>query len=349
MPEEERKVKPEHILAGVAGAFGLGMLGYGIYALTRPKVLPPEEPTPGLANLYGIVSDASTGKPIVGVEIVLNGGVPTYTGSAGYYSFIDIEPRTYTISFAKDGYEVLTEEIVLEPGNNELNVELVLLEVIPPEEEPPLPPLGTGMPTDEEIEAVKATVRFRLEHLPWDICNLDIHYTAEMDAITAEALQPIFDLQERIVQEGERRRGICLDESQGAFADVQSEMDELARVSGLILGFDWRKHCCAVGSGGQCHQMAIYPGTGMMVCYDTGVKVYDFLSSEAREAYNAGGCYWDCCGPGRTNGFRCPGFEAQYRTLITKKALIIEACDKIMWGYNSKANELNAQYWYCGR
>lgn len=71
--------------------------------------------------------------------------------------------------------------------------------------EPPLPPPGTGMPTDAEIEAVKATVRYRLDHLWFDPCA-GIYPPGGNEAVL-EAVKPIRDLQARVNAEIARIQG----------------------------------------------------------------------------------------------------------------------------------------------
>lgn len=67
---------------------------------------PPPPPPPGYANLYGNVTDAETGINIAGVIVTLN-GYQVVTDNAGNYSFVEIEPGNYTLTFEKDGYETL--------------------------------------------------------------------------------------------------------------------------------------------------------------------------------------------------------------------------------------------------
>ncbi|MBA7669487.1 hypothetical protein ES703_77618 [subsurface metagenome] len=64
--------------------------------------LPPIPPP--VANLYGVVTDAETGSPLSGVKVTIN-GVVAYTDGSGYYSFTDLSPGAYTISFEKEDYE----------------------------------------------------------------------------------------------------------------------------------------------------------------------------------------------------------------------------------------------------
>ncbi|MBA7681916.1 hypothetical protein ES703_90260 [subsurface metagenome] len=78
---------------------------------------------PGLANLYGVVTDAETGLPLSGVKVSIDGLV-VYTDASGNYGFEGLTPGGYTITFEKEGYETVTGDIVLAEGNNELNVAL---------------------------------------------------------------------------------------------------------------------------------------------------------------------------------------------------------------------------------
>ena len=61
-------------------------------------------PPPGLANLYGVVTDAVTGAPIPDALVVLN-GYSTLTNSSGYYLFADLEPGSYAGEVSKEGYQ----------------------------------------------------------------------------------------------------------------------------------------------------------------------------------------------------------------------------------------------------
>ena len=98
---EERRISPAVIAAGAGAAIGIGAL---LYFLTRAEAAPP--PPPGLANLYGKVTDAITGRPIPQVRVMLN-GLETYTNAGGNYAFADLEPGEYVLQFSKEGYEPL--------------------------------------------------------------------------------------------------------------------------------------------------------------------------------------------------------------------------------------------------
>jgi len=92
MAQDKKKI------AIVGGALAV-IAGIVVFA-TRAKAAPP----PGLANLYGKVTDAETGKKIPDVLVSLN-GLQVYTDSAGNYAFADLEPGAYVLQFSKDGYE----------------------------------------------------------------------------------------------------------------------------------------------------------------------------------------------------------------------------------------------------
>ncbi|GAI16131.1 unnamed protein product, partial [marine sediment metagenome] len=87
-----------------------------------------------LAMLYGDVKDARTFYKVEGVLATLN-GLTTYTGERPEYMFRyifeELTPGIYTITFSKDGYEPLTQEVTLTSGTNELNVLLTPTGVAP--------------------------------------------------------------------------------------------------------------------------------------------------------------------------------------------------------------------------
>ena len=101
MPEvkkEEKRISPAIAIIPV----GLGLVALvGVAALAWAA---PPTPPPGLANLYGKVTDAVTGSPIPGVLVSLN-GLTVYTDTGGNYIFEDLEPGQYLVQFSKDGYE----------------------------------------------------------------------------------------------------------------------------------------------------------------------------------------------------------------------------------------------------
>ena len=81
-----------------------------IVAYLKKKVTPPPTPPPpDRATLWGIVTDASTGKPIGGIEAALDSFGVT-TGVDGRYEFLEVEPGTYNLAFTDPlgKYEPLT-------------------------------------------------------------------------------------------------------------------------------------------------------------------------------------------------------------------------------------------------
>ena len=101
MPEvkkEERRISPALVIIPI----GLGLAAVvGVAALAWAA---PPTPPPGLANLYGKVTDAVTGHPVPGVLVTLN-GLTVYTDAGGNYIFEDLEPGEYVLQFSKAGYE----------------------------------------------------------------------------------------------------------------------------------------------------------------------------------------------------------------------------------------------------
>ena len=58
------------------------------------------------ATLFGVISDHETGEPIPVASVVLSpGGKTQTTGADGRYEFLDLEPRQYTITVQKTGYQ----------------------------------------------------------------------------------------------------------------------------------------------------------------------------------------------------------------------------------------------------
>jgi len=138
--------------AGIAaGVAGVGLI---IYAVTREKA--PPAPPEGLANLYGRVTDADTGKPIPNVLVLATaidrpklppatgiydqGG---YTDSDGRYVLENLIPARYQVTFSREHYQSISYEIVVVEGNNKFNTVMTLLA-----------PLGLyGVVTDRETGA----------------------------------------------------------------------------------------------------------------------------------------------------------------------------------------------------
>ena len=68
-----------------------------------------KKPPPGKATLWGIVTDASTGKPISGIESALDSFGVT-TDIDGRYEVLEVEPGAYNLVFTDPlaSYEPLT-------------------------------------------------------------------------------------------------------------------------------------------------------------------------------------------------------------------------------------------------
>ena len=99
MAKEKRRISPAVIIGG------LGLAGLLAFLFTRKaKAAPPPPPPPGYANLYGVVTDAATSKPISGVLATLD-SLQAYTDANGAYAFTNITPGSYTATFSKAGYE----------------------------------------------------------------------------------------------------------------------------------------------------------------------------------------------------------------------------------------------------
>ncbi|GAJ02265.1 unnamed protein product, partial [marine sediment metagenome] len=89
------------------------------------------EPPPGLANLYGIITDAETGEPIAGVQGTVyqdhDTETETYdftTNFSGYYQILDmlVEVDVTQMVVYANGYKDHTDEdIPIVEGNNELS------------------------------------------------------------------------------------------------------------------------------------------------------------------------------------------------------------------------------------
>lgn len=97
---EARRISPAVMIIPV----GLGLGIAAALAVAAVARAAPPTPPPGRANLYGQVTDAETGEPILGVLVILN-GMETYTDAGGNYTLADLEPGGYRLEFAKDGYE----------------------------------------------------------------------------------------------------------------------------------------------------------------------------------------------------------------------------------------------------
>lgn len=101
MPGGERRISPFWIIP-VGIALGAAVaLGAAAFARAAPPA-----PPPGLATLYGKVTDAVTGEAIPDAMVTLD-GLLAYTDGGGNYSLSDLEPGGYRLEFSKEGYEAL--------------------------------------------------------------------------------------------------------------------------------------------------------------------------------------------------------------------------------------------------
>lgn len=76
-----------------------------------------------LARLFGTITDAGTGEPMIDVRVTLN-GMEDLTDHYGDYIFYNLAPRDYTISVEKLNYQPYSAIVSIAEGDNELNVAL---------------------------------------------------------------------------------------------------------------------------------------------------------------------------------------------------------------------------------
>lgn len=75
-------------------------------------------------RISGTVTDCRTGEPLSGAAVILGGSRTIATGSGGEYSFTDLAPGAYTLSFSLSGYETFTSELSIAGSNKSLDVSL---------------------------------------------------------------------------------------------------------------------------------------------------------------------------------------------------------------------------------
>lgn len=88
----------------------------------------------GMATLHGFVHDTK-GNPLAAVSVLLNEHTAA-TLLDGTFSFLDLDPREYTITCTKAGFQHYTAAVTLEPGDNEIDVTMLAKGEPPPEEIP---------------------------------------------------------------------------------------------------------------------------------------------------------------------------------------------------------------------
>ena len=68
-------------------------------------------------SISGTVTDAETGGTVSGVSVAISPqGDTRTTGSDGTFSFIELAPTDYTLTFTKDGYITDTRVITVQAG-----------------------------------------------------------------------------------------------------------------------------------------------------------------------------------------------------------------------------------------
>ena len=100
----------------------------------EPSNQPDQSITQGLfsiyvtpANLSGYITDHETNTPIPEV-IVSIADQTVKTDRDGFYDIIIRNPGSYSVRFSKNGYQTkLIENVVLRPGNNSLNMDMIAL------------------------------------------------------------------------------------------------------------------------------------------------------------------------------------------------------------------------------
>lgn len=115
-------------LAGYSGSIGASVMDpTGLIILdsaSEPLIIEAVPIIPGVANLYGTLTDSDTGYTLPGVKVSTN-SIVTYSGSNGEYRIEGLTPGLNTITFEKFDYETKTPSIVLVEGDNELSIHLV--------------------------------------------------------------------------------------------------------------------------------------------------------------------------------------------------------------------------------
>ena len=127
--EEEKAIGGA--LMGIVGiVVVMGFLDY-ITKMNIPSTTPevPEEgeytPPGSWACVYGFVTDATTGMPIEGVKVTLD-GVTRYTAWEGQYEFRDcVVGKTYYMTFSMSGYKSVSLKVKTIADLNEVSVALL--------------------------------------------------------------------------------------------------------------------------------------------------------------------------------------------------------------------------------
>ena len=68
-------------------------------------------------TISGVVTDAQTQNMLSGVKVTLSpGGLSQMTSDDGTFSFEELEPQEYTVTFTRDGYSDLTQKVSVVSG-----------------------------------------------------------------------------------------------------------------------------------------------------------------------------------------------------------------------------------------
>jgi len=126
---EKRGISPVVVIVGGLGLALAGVLV--LYAIGRAAPEEPPEPPPGHANLYGIITDAETGRGIPGVDMTVYQDYDTdtaiyhaTTNAQGFYQILDmlVQVDVTKMVVYTNGYQTYTnEDIPIVEGNNELS------------------------------------------------------------------------------------------------------------------------------------------------------------------------------------------------------------------------------------
>ena len=88
-------------------------------------LFPNPAPVPG--DLSGIISDATMGDPIEGVDVIVEDKF-TITNNVGKYFIQDLEKKLInSLTARKDGYEEYTATIIIDSGLNHHDISLTLI------------------------------------------------------------------------------------------------------------------------------------------------------------------------------------------------------------------------------
>lgn len=157
--------------------------------------------------------------------------------------------------------------------------------------EPALPPAGIGVPTAEEVTAVKATIRYRFEHLWFDTCA-GLHYTTEMGQALSLSVAPMDPLITRYTAEIKRIGDQYMIDHKVEYDALAASYTELNRqIDVLVAGFN--SAIQAISAAGYAYnsdgQVVDIYHTGLPVPRPQGLFV-NWLSGEAQTLWIKWGC-----------------------------------------------------------